>query len=283
MAFDEVRPQTLQASSKSRHCCSLGTSLVATCQLAGTERKASRSWTRNPPSVWRRLRFDPVKAAAPRSRGCSFASRQSGRGPLRQTRAPQGRLRAGSRRSWLRGPRPRARSRRLSRRKRRHGPPRAPSGRRWRGRLRPPSAGVGVLDDHRRRHPGGKAQPVGPDELVHELPSGLGVKQVQIRHLVSAVLYSAAPTSHSGDPGRGSAQRGRAGSPRSEDRWRARTRGAASPASVATFFVAGGVLVHPCHDRRVVGSGMGKSRRANLRRVKLLTTPSRRSSSRTGA
>ena len=58
MAFDEVRPQTLQASSRSRHCWSLGASLVATCQLAGAERKPSRSWTRNPPSVWRRLRFN---------------------------------------------------------------------------------------------------------------------------------------------------------------------------------------------------------------------------------
>ena len=35
MALDEVRPQTLHASSRSRHCCSLGASLVATCQRLG--------------------------------------------------------------------------------------------------------------------------------------------------------------------------------------------------------------------------------------------------------
>ena len=58
MAFDEVRPQTLQASSRSRHCSSLGASLVATCQRLRGRTEASRSWTRNPPSVWRRLRFD---------------------------------------------------------------------------------------------------------------------------------------------------------------------------------------------------------------------------------
>ena len=41
MAFDEVSPQTLQASSRSRHCCSLGASSVATFQLFGAERKLS--------------------------------------------------------------------------------------------------------------------------------------------------------------------------------------------------------------------------------------------------
>ena len=36
MAFDEVRAQTRQASSRSRHCSSLGESLVTTRQRLGT-------------------------------------------------------------------------------------------------------------------------------------------------------------------------------------------------------------------------------------------------------
>ena len=192
MAFDEVRPQTLQASSRSRHSRSVGDRLVATCQVSGNDRKLSRSCTRKPPSVWRRLRSrrDGAGLRSPHVLALFGKARQ--RGILEGGGDEDVGERAGH---YLVGKCPVHRTAQSDDPAESRDPiavERPLKGRREVVRDRGP-ARIGVFHYRRRAKPVSVAQAVGPDEFVSKLPGGFGVEQVQIGELPATVLDGVFP------------------------------------------------------------------------------------------
>ena len=195
MAFDEVEAADPPGKLEIAPLLVGRASLVATRQSAGGDRKLSGSWTRKPPSIWRRLELGPATAAARRSRACSCAWPRSGQGPPSSNGGRDEDIGERALDDLLRerlGRRDRSvrRSRRRPRPDRRPAPVRSavPRSSAYRNPAR-----VRVLHDHRRRQVAGEAEPVRAGELVDELPGRFRVEQVQVGELAAAVLDGTVP------------------------------------------------------------------------------------------